>query len=81
MCLHRGCGKRRSQKCQKCEGQDKVGKAWELVTGIGSSCCQFPFTEFLIAAAMGHRYEHSAVLAGYTNNSTLPKSEQQHTDL
>ena len=48
-------------------------EAWELVTGIGSSSCQFPFTEFfdsscyenskygiLIAAAMGHRYENSA---------------------
>ena len=23
------------------------GEAWELVTGIGSSSCQFPFTEFL----------------------------------
>ena len=48
------------------------GEAWELVTGIGSGCCQFPFTDFFdsscyqmiqvrfqifsIAAAMGHRY-------------------------
>ena len=22
------------------------GEAWELVTGMGSSCCQLPFTEF-----------------------------------
>ena len=49
------------------------GEVWELLTGIGSGCCQFPFTEFfdsscyedskygiLIAAAMDHRYENSA---------------------
>ena len=52
------------------------GEVWELVTGIGSNSCQFLFTEFfdsscyqkiqfrfwffLIAAAMGHRYENSA---------------------
>ena len=74
MCLHRGCGKRRSQKCQRTRQGREV---WELVTGIGSSCFQFPFTEFFdsscyqmiqvrfrifsIAAAMGHRYENSAL--------------------
>ena len=52
------------------------GEAWELFTGIGSDCCQFPFTEFfdsscyenskygiLIAAAMDHRYENSAIIS------------------
>ena len=51
MCLHRGCGKRGSQKCRKCDSKEG-GEVWELVTRIGISCCQFPFTEFLITAAM-----------------------------
>ena len=57
------------------------GEAWELVTGIGSSSCQFLFTEFfdsscyqkiqlrfqifLIAAAMGNRYENSTESARF----------------
>ena len=40
MCLHRGCGKSRSQKCRKCKGQDKMEKCGNLLLD------QFPFTKF-----------------------------------
>jgi hypothetical protein len=33
-------------------------------------CCQFPFTDFLIAAAMGHRYENSAPVFENIKSST-----------
>ena len=60
MCLHRGCGKRRSQKCRKCEGQGKVGKHRNLLPELVAVAVTFRLQYFLIAAAMGHRYENSA---------------------
>ena len=50
MCLHRGCGKlRRSQKCRKCKGQDKVEKLENLLpqlVAVAVRQCQFLFTYF-----------------------------------
>ena len=52
MCLHRDCGKRRSQKCRKCEGQDKVGKRGNLLPELVAALVSFRLQNFLIAAAM-----------------------------
>ena len=43
MCLYRGCGKRRSQNCQKCEEQDKVKKRGNLLPELVAAG-QFLFT-------------------------------------
>ena len=62
------------------------GEVWELVTRIGSSCCQFLFTEFVDSScyqmiqvcfqifAMGHRYGNSITniaSSGLTISDTL----------
>ena len=52
MCLHRGCGKRRSQKYRKCEGQDKVGKRGNLLPELVAVAVSFRLQNFLIAAAI-----------------------------
>ena len=52
MCLHRGCGKKRSQKCRKCEGQDKVGKRGNLLPELVAAPVSFRLQNFLIAAAI-----------------------------
>ena len=52
MCLHRGCGKKRSQKCRKCEGQDKVEKCGNLLPELVAASVSFRLQYFLIAAAI-----------------------------
>ena len=52
MCLHRGCGKRRSQKCRKCKGQDKVEKRENLLPELVVVAVGFRLQNFLIAAAI-----------------------------
>ena len=51
-CLHRGCGKRRSQKCRKCKGQDKVGKHGNLLPELVAVSVSFHLQNFLNAAAI-----------------------------
>ena len=50
MCLHRGCGKRRSQKYRKCQGQDKVEKRGNLLLELVAVAVSFCLQNFLIAA-------------------------------
>ena len=52
MCVHRGCGMRKSQKCRKCEGQDKVDKRGNLLPELVAAAVNFHLQNFLIAAAM-----------------------------
>ena len=52
MCLHRGCGKKRSQKRRKCEGQDKVEKRGNLLPELVATPVSFRLQNFLIAAAI-----------------------------
>ena len=52
MCLHRGCGKRRSQKCRKCEGQDKVEKCGNFLPELVVVTVNFCLQNFLRAAAI-----------------------------
>ena len=52
MCLHRSCGKRRCQKCRKCEGQDKEGKRGNLLPELVAVAVSFRLQNFLIAAAI-----------------------------
>ena len=51
MSLHRGCGKRRSQKYRKCKGQDRV-KCGNLLPELVVVAVSFCLQNFLIAAAM-----------------------------
>ena len=46
MCLHRGCVKRRSQKCRKCEGQDKVEKRGNLLPELVAVAVSFRYRIF-----------------------------------
>ena len=52
MCLHRGCGKKRSQKCRKCEGQDKVEMHGNLLLELVADPVSFHLQNYLIAAAI-----------------------------
>ena len=43
----------KKSKMLKMQRTRQGGKVWELFTGIGSSCCQFPFTEFFDSSCYG----------------------------